>query len=202
MDGTIGEIRGFAGTFCPAYWMYCWGQELSIQQYTPLYAVIGTTYGGNGYQTFKLPDFRGRIPVGQGIGPGLSVNWNPGMTYGSETNVLQAGNLTSHSHTATTGTMSVTGTASGTISPACYGDTGGANTPAANVPGNASGRYANAADADAVMAPVSASLALNGTVAGNVTSGFTGNSQPVNNIQPSLAIPWLICIYGNFPTRD
>ena len=76
MDGTIGEIRMFAGNFAPRNWAFCAGQLLSISQNTALFSILGTTYGGNGQTTFGLPDLRGRVPVGAGTGPGLpSVTW-------------------------------------------------------------------------------------------------------------------------------
>ena len=63
-EGTIGEIRMFAGQFAPKYWSFCYGQILPINQNQALFSVLGTMYGGNGVATFALPDFRGRIPVG------------------------------------------------------------------------------------------------------------------------------------------
>ena len=58
MEGYIGEVREFAGNFAPRNWASCDGQILDIKNYTPLFAIIGTTYGGNGVQTFQLPDWR------------------------------------------------------------------------------------------------------------------------------------------------
>jgi microcystin-dependent protein len=202
MEGTIGEIRGFAGTFCPANWAYCWGQTMPIQTFTPLFAVIGITYGGNGTTNFLLPDLRGRIPVGAGQGAGLSIAWTQGLAAGVESSSIQVPNMPSHSHVATTTGMTVTGTATGTVTPRCYGDAGGVDTPAGSVMGSGSGIYAAAGDADANMAPINASLNINGSVGGNVSIGYTGNSQPISNIQPSLAIAWIICLQGNFPFRD
>ena len=72
MEGTIAEIRMFAGTFAPRNWAFCNNQTIAIAQNTALFSLLGTTYGGNGQTTFALPDFRGRIPVGAGTGPGLS----------------------------------------------------------------------------------------------------------------------------------
>ena len=67
----IGEIIMFAGNFAPRGWAFCDGQLLSISQNTALFSILGTTYGGDGRTTFGLPDLRGRVPVGEGIGPGL-----------------------------------------------------------------------------------------------------------------------------------
>lgn len=58
MEGYIGEVREFAGNFAPRYWASCDGQTIDIKTYTPLFAIIGTTYGGDGIHTFRLPDLR------------------------------------------------------------------------------------------------------------------------------------------------
>jgi microcystin-dependent protein len=201
MDGYLSEIRGFAGTFNPQNWMLCQGQLLNISQYSALYSLLGTTYGGNGSTNFQLPDLRGRVPMGCGQGTGLT-NRPQGTYLGTEYTQLTINNLPVHSHVTTTSPMSVVGTATGTITPRCYGDAGGVDSPAGSVMGSGSGIYAAAGDADANMAPINASLTLNGTVAGNITVGNTGGSQPMLNIQPSLAINWIICVNGLFPMRS
>jgi len=202
MDGTIGEIRGFAGNFNPKNWALCQGQTLQIVQYSPLFSIIGTYYGGNGQTTFMLPDLRGRIPVGAGLGTGLTKNWNLGEYYGSETTQLTIANLPAHNHPATTSTMTVTGTATGNITPRCYSDTGDKTSAVGNNAASVTGGYVAPGDSDSNMAPISASLALSGTVSGNVTIGNTGNSQAISNFQPVLAINWAICLYGIYPMRE
>ncbi|HTH51627.1 MAG TPA: tail fiber protein [Pyrinomonadaceae bacterium] len=97
MEGTIAEIRLFAGNFAPRNWAFCQGQILSISQNTALFSLLGTTYGGNGQTTFALPDFRGRVAVGTGQGPGLS-NVTLGEVSGTETNTLLVTNLPAHTH--------------------------------------------------------------------------------------------------------
>src|SRR5579862_5863367 len=82
-DPFLGEIELFAGTFAPQGWFTCDGQLLPINQFTALFSLLGTTYGGNGTTTFALPDLRGRVPVHMGQGPGLS-NRNEGDKGGSE----------------------------------------------------------------------------------------------------------------------
>lgn len=64
-DPFIGEIRMFGGNFPPAGWAFCDGQTLVISQNDVLFALIGTTYGGDGQETFALPDLRGRVPIHQ-----------------------------------------------------------------------------------------------------------------------------------------
>jgi microcystin-dependent protein len=202
MEGTIGEIRGFAGNFNPMYWALCQGQTLQISQYQALFTIIGTYYGGNGQTTFMLPDLRGRILVGAGQGTGLSKVWNLGDTGGTESTVLTIANMPTHNHPATTTSMTVTGTATGNITPRCYSDTGDKTSAVGNNHASVTGGYVAPGDSDTNMAPISASLTLNGTVAGTVTIGNTGSAQSVSNIQPSLAINWIICLLGIYPSRD
>ncbi|ESA32799.1 hypothetical protein N836_24260 [Leptolyngbya sp. Heron Island J] len=71
MQPYMGQIIMFAGNFAPTGWFLCDGQLLSISNYSALYSLLGTTYGGDGRTTFGLPDLRGRAPVHQGQGPGL-----------------------------------------------------------------------------------------------------------------------------------
>ena len=93
----IGEIRMFAGNFVPRSWAYLDGQLLPIAQNQALFSILGTTYGGDGRTNFALPDMRGRTPIHQGTGPGLSAI-RLGQNVGSETTTLNANNLPSHSH--------------------------------------------------------------------------------------------------------
>ena len=202
MEGTIGEIRGFAGNFNPMYWAICQGQTLQITQYTALFSIIGTYYGGNGQTTFMLPDLRGRIPVSAGQGTGLAINWSLGEYSGSEKTQLTIANLPTHNHPAATSSMTVTGTATGNITPSCCSEVGDKMSAVGNVLSSISSGYVIPGDADSNMVPISASLTVNGTVAGMVTIGNTGSAQLVSNIQPSLAINWIICLNGEFPSRD
>lgn len=93
----LGQIEMFAGDFAPAGWMFCEGQILPISEYEALFSLLGTTYGGDGTQTFALPDLRGRVIVSAGQGPGLS-NYVIGQTGGEENVTLTASQLPAHSH--------------------------------------------------------------------------------------------------------
>lgn len=93
----VGEIRMFGGNFAPAGWMFCDGSVLPIAENEVLFQLIGTTYGGNGETTFALPDLRGRVPVHQGAGPGLS-NRLLAESSGSETVTLTTGQMPQHRH--------------------------------------------------------------------------------------------------------
>jgi microcystin-dependent protein len=87
----VGEIRMFAGNFAPYGWMFCEGQIISIAEYETLFTLIGTTYGGDGQETFALPDLRGRIPIHQG-------NFVIGETGGVEEVTLTTQQIPAHSH--------------------------------------------------------------------------------------------------------
>jgi microcystin-dependent protein len=93
----IGEIRIFAGNFAPAGWLFCDGQLIPISENDALYTLIGTTYGGDGQETFALPDLRGRLPVHQGIGLG-NISYPLAQMDGVEEITLTVNQLPSHSH--------------------------------------------------------------------------------------------------------
>jgi len=96
-DPYVGEIRMFAGNFAINGWALCNGQLLSIQSNQALFSIIGTTYGGNGTTTFALPDLRGRVPIHQGTGVGLTP-YVTGEQTGTENVTLTAAQLASHTH--------------------------------------------------------------------------------------------------------
>src|SRR5690349_9856118 len=93
----IGAITIFAGNFAPSNWHFCDGTLLSIAENSALFALLGTTYGGDGVTTFALPDLRGRFPIHQGQGPGLS-NYVIGETTGQSSVTLSTSQIPSHGH--------------------------------------------------------------------------------------------------------
>ena len=95
-DG-LGDIIVFGGNFAPSGYAQANGQLIDITQNPGLFALLGTTYGGDGRTTFALPDLRGRTPVHYGQGPGLS-NWRIGERRGSETEMLSIAEMASHQH--------------------------------------------------------------------------------------------------------
>ena len=112
-DPFIGEIRLFAGNFAPRFWAFCDGQILPISQNTALFSLLGTIYGGDGRTTFALPDFRDRVPMHHGQGPGLSLR-DIGESGGSAQVTLLAAEMPAHTHTiGTTSSSATAGTASG-----------------------------------------------------------------------------------------
>lgn len=169
----IGEIRLFGGTFAPLGWAFCNGALLPISEYDALFALIGTTYGGDGQTTFALPDLRGRVAIHQGQGPGLSLNVI-GQQVGVESVTLtsaQAG----HTHTLQANSGA-----------AAAGDT----SPAARVP-------AALGAGMLYTASTAASVAMAATMVGGA-----GGSQPHENVMPSLVLNYIIAIEGIFPSRN
>ena len=98
MEPFLGQITAFGFNFPPRGWAQCDGQLLPISQYSALFSLLGTFYGGDGRTTFALPDLRGRAALHLGQGPGLSAR-NIGEKSGTETNTLNVNQLPSHTHT-------------------------------------------------------------------------------------------------------
>lgn len=181
MEGTLAEIRMFAGNFSPRGWMFCQGQLLSIAQWTAVFALVGTTYGGNGQTTFGIPDFRGRVALGTGQGPGLP-SINLGEMAGTPTTTLLTNNLPFHNHTIT-----------GSVNLQINNDTAGLSDDATNKRFAATGNIFTAATDDLVsMAAAQSSLA----------TGFTGGNQPFSNQPPYLGMNYIFCVEGIFPSRN
>ena len=183
----VGEIILVGFNFAPVGWALCQGQLLPIAGNDTLFNLIGTTYGGDGQTTFALPDLRGRIPLGQGQGPGLQ-NYVIGEVGGSETVALTVNQIPSHTHTINSSGLTATAKCR-TGAPANQ------RTPVANVhAGEAAGvtmPYSSAAP-DALMNadPV--------TISGNTAP--TGASGGHENRQPYLTMNYCISLLGVFPS--
>jgi microcystin-dependent protein len=175
----LGQITLFPYNFAPYGWALCEGQLLSISQNTALFSLLGVQFGGNGTSNFALPDLRGRVPMGQGQGPGLSP-YSVGSQQGVEQVTLTTATIPSHSHGF----------------PA-FATTATTNTPSGALPaeGKESGRGTFAVNT--YTAPGTAvSLA-----AGQVVP-VTGGGLPHNNLQPYLTLNWCIALQGVFPPRS
>ncbi len=98
-EAFVGQIIMFAGTYAPEYWLECDGSLIPIAEYSTLYTVIGTTYGGDGVSTFGLPDLRGRMPIHRGQRTGASMFFQ-GQTGGAETVTLTEAQMPAHTHAA------------------------------------------------------------------------------------------------------
>jgi len=172
----LGEIALFAGNFAPTGWALCNGQLLPISQNQALFAILGTTYGGDGKSNFALPDLQGRVPIHFGQGPGLSP-YVLGEMGGSEQVTLTSTQMPAHSHAANC--LSTAGDAQQQRSPK------GAIW-AAESQGVTTLYDLNAPDS--TMAPQAI--------------GTSGSSQPHTNVQPFTCINFIIALAGVFPTRS
>ncbi len=175
MEGYIAQILFFAGSFAPRNWAFCEGQIMQIASNTALFSLLGTTYGGNGTTTFALPDFRGRVPVGAGQGPGLS-SVTIGEKFGSPATTLTIVQMPAHTHTA-----------AATV--AAASTNGSSASPNGNIFAT-TGANAFAATSNGLAAP------------GTLSLGVFGGNQPFTLQQPTLAINFVICLYGYYPSRN
>lgn len=177
MDPYLGEIRIFAGNYAPFGWMLCQGQPLSIAGNSALYSLLGTTYGGDGVNTFNLPDFRGRVPIGAGS------SFSLGQQGGAESVALTADNLPSHIHAGQVKCVAASSSES----------------PAGNLPGIAT---LSNSDAPRNRYVPDSGQALVDLSSNCVSVDAAGGSQSHENIQPSMALNFIIAVDGIYPTRD
>ncbi|MDQ1731679.1 MAG: hypothetical protein QOK10_1838 [Pseudonocardiales bacterium] len=174
-DAFLAEIRMFSGNFAPAGWALCNGQLMPIAQNSALFALIGTTYGGNGTVTFALPNLQGSVPLQPGQGQGLSPR-TAGEVGGSTTVNLSSQELPVHTHRAAVRTTSGNSTRPG-----------GAVWATAAYGRQTERVYASGQAPNALMSPLS--------------STFIGGNQPHNNMPPYLAVTFIIALQGIFPMR-
>ena len=167
----VGEIKMFAGNFAPRSWAFCDGQLLAVSQNDALFSLLGTIYGGDGRTTFGLPDLRGRVPLHQGSGPGLSPR-SLGAKSGTENETVNTNQLPAHAH-------EMQGSS----------DFGADLSPAGNVPGTAAGaNLYNTADTGLVAMDSDAAAA-------------TGGGQSHTNVMPFLCVHFIIALFGVYPSR-
>jgi len=195
MEGTISEIRLFAGNFAPKYWASCNGQLLSIASNSALFSLLGTTFGGNGVQTFGLPNMQGRTAVGSGNASSGS-SYVLGQMSGTNTVTLLSSNLPQHNHPTTIANPTIqVKVSSANANQNLPSD--GSSIAAANltgrVPTPASGF--NNATPDVTLSAGSLSLAP-------TAFGVSGSSMPHNNMQPYLGLNYIICMFGIYPSRN
>lgn len=177
-DAYLGQVMITAAQWVPNNWMPCDGRSLEIRQFTALFSLLGTAYGGNGTVTFNLPDLRGRVPLSAGQGPNLS-SYSIGQSGGAETVSLTTQQLAAHSHIVTGDNSAAT-----TASP------GNANLA---MPGN---RQTPGPSIYTTGSPSSPAQFNNNMI------GSSGLGQGHPNLQPYLALTWIICVQGLFPSRN
>ena len=167
----VGEIRMFGGNFAPVGWMFCQGQTLPISENDVLFNLIGTTYGGDGQETFRLPDLQGRIPIHQGTASS-GTTYQLGENGGVESVTLSTQQIPTHSHPLT----------------ATGGQPGNQVSPAGNVP------------AMSLNVVPYINEAPTGSFAASAV-GPSGGSQPHENMQPFLCVNFIISLFGVYPSQ-
>ncbi|HEV7591280.1 MAG TPA: tail fiber protein [Longimicrobium sp.] len=167
----VGEIRMFAGNFPPNGWMFCEGAPLPISENDVLFQLIGTTYGGDGEQTFNLPNLASRVPIHMGTGPD-GTTYQLGEMAGTEQETLTVQQIPNHSHPLTCSTDAQNSESS----------------PAGNVLGQS------------VSANMYIQDTPDGNLAASSVQP-TGGSQPHENTQPFLCINFIISLFGVFPSQ-
>lgn len=178
----VGEVRLFAGNFAPTGWALCEGQLMPISQYTALFSLLGTSYGGDGESTFALPNLNGSMVIGEGEGPGLST-YDHGQTGGVAEVVLLPDDLPAHNHTGDIMISTTEGTTS--------------------TPGSDKSLAAPNHSFNGVIVPAKGYISATGNVTlETMPTSATGNSTRVNIRQPILAARYIIAIQGVFPQRQ
>jgi microcystin-dependent protein len=167
----VGEIRMFAGNFAPNGWMFCEGQTLPISENDVLFQLIGTTYGGDGEETFNLPNLASRVPMHMGTGPDGTM-YQIGEMAGTEQETLSVQQIPSHTHPLT-GSQALGSTA----------------TPVGNV-------LATTTTPIALYYEGGVDTNMNAQAITPV-----GGSQPHENTQPFLCINFIISLFGIFPSQ-
>ena len=173
MPPYVGEIRLFAGTFAPVGWMLCQGQSLPIAENEVLFQLIGTTYGGDGEETFNLPNLQSRVPIHMGTGPD-GTTYQIGEMAGTEAETLSMQQIPNHTHTLT-----ATTNLASTTSPSD-----------AVVPAVTSASVITAFGSDAPHTALHPSSLIP-----------IGGSQPHENLQPYVALNYIISLFGIFPSQ-
>ena len=167
----VGQIKMFAGNFAPRGWAFCDGQLLAVSSNDALFSLLGTIYGGDGRTTFGLPDLRGRVPIHQGTGPGLSPR-RLGAKGGAEKVTLTVNQMPSHDHAPFNAST----------------DTGNEANPGGNVVAESPSLQIYLEDAP--------SATMN---TASVTS--VGGSRSHDNMTPFLCIHYIIALYGIYPSK-
>ncbi len=179
-DPFYGEIRAFGFTYAPAGWAFCQGQNMPVAQNPALYSVIGNLYGGTPGQNFNLPDLRGRAPMGQGSGPGLTPR-TVAQAVGTPTEKLLITQMPPHEHAIAVQTGNAT-----------------ASAPTGNflAAGNKPAGFGTQSQ------PTYASGLLDTLLPPAALTPFQGGGQPHSNMQPYLALNLCICLQGDtYPIR-
>jgi microcystin-dependent protein len=177
----LGEIKILGFVYPPVGYLLCAGQLISIAENSALFALIGTIYGGDGQNTFALPDLQGRVPIGQGQGPGLP-NYVIGQKAGNTQTTLTISNMPAHAHPATGITVNM---------PVSINNGDVSDPSAAYLAKGSSDVYSSVATSNNYGAL---------TIAGQ--TGSVGNNTAIDITNPYLAINYSIALAGIFPSRN
>jgi len=169
----VGEIRMFGGNFAPNGWMFCEGQTLPIAENEVLFQLIGTTYGGDGEETFNLPNLASRVPLHMGTSPS-GITYQIGEMAGTEQETLTIQQIPSHTHTEVFANVN-----------------GTAQTPSGNVLAKPVSSQPNL-----IFWGTDSVVAMN-----NQAIQPVGGSQPHENCQQFLCINFIISLFGVFPSQ-
>jgi microcystin-dependent protein len=169
----------FGGNFAPAGWAFCRGQLMPISENETLFNLIGTLYGGDGEETFGLPNLQGRLPLHAGQGPGISQSYQLGEQGGVESVTLTTQQIPNHTHA-----VMVSNVPGSTYAPT-------SSTVIANCNSGSVNTYKTPAD-----------IANNQVTLHGSSISAVGGSQPHTNIQPTLAISYIISLFGVFPSQN
>jgi microcystin-dependent protein len=209
-DQYLGEIRMVGFSYAPQGWALCNGQTLSISANNALFALLGTTYGGNGTTAFNLPDLQGRLPLHAGNGAGLPV-YTLGQMAGTPSVTLTQQQMPQHTHVATFSPSGGGGTPAVNVTVNGSSATGTTSSPtgnylagAASVPGHTPSLYVPGSPAPAGLGPiagVSATISGVSGGGGTVTNALAGGTLPVAIEPPYLAVYFIIALTGIFPSR-
>ncbi len=212
MDAFLGTILPWPMDWAPVGWALCDGKLLNINQNQALFMLLGTSFGGDGKTSFGLPDLRGRTILGYGQGTGLT-NRGVGDTGGKEAVALTLAMMPAHTHTATF-TPSGGGNASGTL--LASSKPGTKTDPTGNYIANASTTsqvgptsittaipsYIDPASAGTPAAVAGLTVTGSGGGGGKVEVSPAGGGGAIPTVPPFLALNYIICLSGIFPTRQ
>lgn len=178
----VAEIMIFPFNFPPLGFAFCQGQLLPISSNTALFSLVGTYYGGDGKSNFALPDLQGRVPIGMGQGPGLTLH-DIGETGGTETVTLTVAELPSHTHLIAQTPLAIP-----------VGDVNNTYNPVGNYLGTTAGTQLYGGG----PGPGNSNIPLKSTIQA-ANGGFP--NLPLNNMQPYLTLNFVIAMQGVFPPR-
>jgi microcystin-dependent protein len=183
----LSEIKLFAFNFPPKGWAFCNGQLLPINQNQALFALLGTTYGGDGRVNFALPNLQGRVPISMGQGAGLQ-NYTLGQTGGVETVTLSASQIPSHTHTVDPTQLKATMPCKNGVATQRGPVSGVPAVEASGVTATYSTATPDASESTAAVTPT-------------INAANTGGSQPHINQQPYAVLSYCIALQGIFPSQ-